>query len=66
LRARGIAILGIVFIGEENVETERIIAHIGRVAHLGRLPHLARLTADTLRASFARHFNIGDFVRQAV
>jgi dethiobiotin synthetase len=66
LRARGIALLGIVFTGDENAETERIIVHIGRVPHLGRLPHLAPLTASSLRTSFARHFNIGDFVRQPV
>jgi dethiobiotin synthetase len=66
LRARGIALLGIVFTGDENVETERIIVHIGRVSRLGRLPHLARLSALSLRTSFARHFNIGDFVRQPV
>ncbi len=66
LRARGIALLGIVFTGDENAETERIIVHIGRVPHLGRLPHLAPFTASSLRTSFARHFNIGDFVRQPV
>jgi dethiobiotin synthetase len=66
LRARGIALLGIVFTGDEKTETERIIVHIGRVPHLGRLPHLAPLTASSLRTSFARHFNIGDFVRQPV
>jgi dethiobiotin synthetase len=66
LRARGIDILGIVFMGDKNVETERIIINVGRVPHLGRLPHLAPLTADSLRASFARHFDLGDFVREPV
>jgi dethiobiotin synthetase len=66
LRARGLALLGIVFTGDENAETERIIVHFGRVPHLGRLPHLAPLTTSSLRTSFARHFNIGDFVRQPV
>jgi dethiobiotin synthetase len=66
VRARGILLLGIVFTGDENVETERIIGHIGRVPRLGRLPHLAPLTALSLRTSFARHFNIGDFARQPV
>jgi dethiobiotin synthetase len=63
LRSRGIALLGIVFTGDENVETERIIVHIGRVPRLGRLPHLAPLTSLSLRTSFALHFNIGDFAR---
>jgi dethiobiotin synthetase len=65
LRARGIAVLGIVFTGDENAETERIIGDIGRVPRLGRLPPIAPLTADSLRASFARHFDIGDFVRES-
>ncbi|MDB5606809.1 MAG: ATP-dependent dethiobiotin synthetase BioD [Bradyrhizobium sp.] len=66
LRARGIALLGIVFTGDENAETERTIVDIGRVPRLGGLPPIALLTADSLRASFARHFDIGDFVKERV
>lgn len=62
LRTRGIALLGIVFIGDENAESERIIMEMGRARRLGRLPHLAPLTGDVLRAAFALHFNIGDFL----
>lgn len=62
LRARDIPLLGIAFVGDENVESERIIVEMGRTRRLGRLPHLAPLTADTLRAAFARHFNIADFL----
>jgi dethiobiotin synthetase len=62
LRARAIALLGIVFIGDENVESERIIAEMGHIRRLGRLPRLAPLTDVTLRAAFALHFNIGDFL----
>ena len=58
LRARGVAMLGIAFIGEENVESERIITEMGKVRRLGRLPHLAPLTCDTLREAFAGAFNI--------
>jgi dethiobiotin synthetase len=61
LRTRGIALLGIVFIGDENAESERIIAEMGHTRRLGRLPHLEPLTGDTLGAAFARHFNIDDF-----
>jgi dethiobiotin synthetase len=61
LRARDVAILGIAFIGDENQESERIIAEMGRVRRLGRLPHLASLTPETLRAGFAAHFRITDF-----
>lgn len=61
LRARGVAMLGIAFIGEENVESERIITEMGQVRCLGRLPHVAPLTRDTLREAFARAFNIDGF-----
>lgn len=63
LRARGAAILGIAFIGEENVESERIITEMGKVRRLGRLPHVAPLTRDTLREAFAGGFAIGDFLK---
>jgi dethiobiotin synthetase len=62
LRARGVELLGIAFIGDENAETERVIADMGRVRRLGRLPHLQPLTSDTLHAAFARHFNLSDFL----
>ena len=64
LRTRSIAIAGIVFIGDENQDSERIIADLGQVRHLGRLPHLAPLTGASLRAAFARHFRIEDFLRE--
>jgi dethiobiotin synthetase len=63
LRARNIPIAGIAFVGEENRESEQIIADLGRVRHLGRLPHLDPLTGPSLRAAFARHFRIEDFLR---
>ena len=65
LRNRGIAIAGIVFIGDENQESERIIAELGQVRHLGRLPYLDPLTGPSLRAAFARHFRIADFLQEA-
>ena len=64
LRARGIAILGIAFIGEANVESERIITEMGKVRRLGRLPHVTPLTGDTLRDAFADGFDIGDFLKE--
>ncbi|ABE63586.1 dethiobiotin synthase [Nitrobacter hamburgensis X14] len=63
LRARGVAMLGIAFIGEENVESERIITEMGKVRRLGRLPHVAPLTRDTLREAFADGFAIDDFLK---
>jgi dethiobiotin synthetase len=63
LRARGVAMLGIAFIGEANIESERIITEMGKVRRLGRLPHVAPLTGDTLRDAFANGFNLGDFLK---
>jgi dethiobiotin synthetase len=61
LRLRQLDILGIVFIGEGNPETERVICEIGRVKRLGRLPRLDPLTASTLRAAFEAAFKSEDF-----
>jgi dethiobiotin synthetase len=61
LRARGIALAGIAFIGDENIESERIIVDMGRTRRLGRLPHLAPLTRAALRDAFSRHFDVTDF-----
>jgi dethiobiotin synthetase len=63
LRARNIAIAGIAFIGDENQESERIIVDLSGVRRLGRLPLLDPLTGPSLRAAFARHFHIEDFLR---
>jgi dethiobiotin synthetase len=61
LRHRNIALLGIAFIGEANLESERAISEIGRVRRLGRLPLLSPLTRPTLRAAFEAAFNPADF-----
>jgi dethiobiotin synthetase len=64
LRARNIRIAGIAFIGDENQESEQIITDLGCVRRLGRLPHLDPLTGPSLRAAFARHFRIEDFLKE--
>lgn len=56
LKARGIDILGIAFIGESMPDTESIICEMGQVRRLGRLPWLAPLTRDTLRHAFQSSF----------
>jgi dethiobiotin synthetase len=66
LRARGISLLGVAFIGEENIDSERIIVEMGQVRRLGRLPHLSPLTGDALREAFARHFKASDFLEEFV
>ncbi|AJP71960.1 dethiobiotin synthase [Sphingomonas hengshuiensis] len=61
LRARGVAIVGIAFIGEAQEDSEAIIAAIGGVRRLGRLPRLDPLTPEALRAAFAAQFDLADF-----
>ncbi|OPY94444.1 dethiobiotin synthase [Bradyrhizobium sacchari] len=61
LRNRNIKILGIAFIGEENIDTESTICQIGRVRRLGRLPWLAPLTANALQTTFKASFHRDDF-----
>lgn len=61
LRARGVPILGIAFIGDAQEDSERTIAAIGRVQRLGRLPRLDALNRDTLRDAFAAGFDLRDF-----
>lgn len=53
LRARGVVVHGIAFIGDENVASEDAICRIGNVTHLGRLPHLDDLTPEALARAFA-------------
>ncbi|MGY3614485.1 dethiobiotin synthase [Bradyrhizobium sp. USDA 10063] len=61
LRHRGIDILGIAFIGDENIDTETMICRIGRIRKLGRLPWLAPLSADALQTAFEGSFSRDDF-----
>lgn len=55
LRARGITVHGVVFIGDASPASEAAITFLGTVRHLGRLPWLERLDAGTLAAAFAAH-----------
>lgn len=61
LRSRGVPILGVAFVGEENADSEATIAELGGVKHLGRLPLLLQLNAETLGAAFAENFDLADF-----
>lgn len=65
IRARGIPLLGVAFLGEENADSEQIITELGRTRRLGRLPRLASLEAAALRAAFAAAFDPRDFVGDA-
>ncbi len=61
LRARGVPILGIAFVGEANADSEAIIADLGKVRRLGRLPMLGRLDPASLADAFRQNFAIEDF-----
>ena len=58
LRARGVAVAGIAFIGDANAESERVICAEGNVRRLGRLPWIDPLGAETLAAAFAANFDL--------
>ena len=59
LRARGVRIAGIAFVGDPVPDSEATIAAMGGVPRLGRLPMLERLDPETLAAAFAANFDLG-------
>jgi dethiobiotin synthetase len=59
LRARGVPVHGIAFVGEREPVAEEAICRIGQAKHLGRLPVLD--TFQDFAATFAQYFAIGDF-----
>ena len=61
LRRRAIPLLGVAFIGDEQADSEAIIAELGKVRRLGRLPRLDPLTPDRLRQAFRENFDIDCF-----
>lgn len=61
LRARGVPVHGVAFVGPDNPDNIATIAAIGRVRALGRLPRLDPLTPETLANAMRRHFDPADF-----
>jgi len=61
LRARGVAIHGIAFVGDANADNEATICAMAGVKRLGRLPRLDPLDAATLAQAFAANFHVEDF-----
>jgi dethiobiotin synthetase len=61
LRARGVTILGVAFVGDAVEDSEATIVAMGGVKRLGRLPHLGTLNRDTLATAFAENFDLADF-----
>ncbi|MGX5806116.1 dethiobiotin synthase [Bradyrhizobium sp. Arg314] len=62
LRARSIPLLGVVFIGDRVVDTQKTIAQMGKVLVIGRLPFLQSLTPGTLAANMQELFRATDFI----
>lgn len=62
LRHRAIPVHGVVFIGDENRESQEIIVSLGAVRQLGRLRHLKKMTSKALHQAFADQFNLSDFL----
>lgn len=50
LRARGLAVLGVVLCGEPDAANREAIVHFGRVSVLAELPRLSEVTPETLAA----------------
>ena len=61
LRARGVAILGVAFVGDAVEDSEAIVCTLGRVKRLGRLPRVDPLDRAALAAAFAANFDMRDF-----
>lgn len=61
LRARGVPIHGVAFVGDGVEDSEATICTMGSVKRLGRLPMLDRLNPQSLAIAFAQGFRIGDF-----
>ncbi|MBB3691757.1 dethiobiotin synthase [Sphingomonas sp. BK580] len=61
LRARGVPLLGVAFVGDAQEDSEATIAAIGHVRRLGRLSLLPRLDPTTLVSAFAGSFDVAAF-----
>jgi dethiobiotin synthetase len=61
LRARGVGVLGVAFVGDPVEDSEATICAMGNLKRLGRLPRLDPLTPETLAAAFAANFRLEDF-----
>lgn len=61
LRSRGVAMIGIAFVGDPVEDSEATISAMGGVKRLGRLPHLDPLDRNNLARAFAANFDVADF-----
>lgn len=61
LRARGVPIHGLAFLGDAVEDSEAIIAELSGIRRLGRLPIVDPLTPENLRTAFNANFDVADF-----
>ena len=61
LRARGVAVHGVAFVGDAVEDREATICRLGAVKRLGRLPLLGTLDAASLGRAFTDNFDMADF-----
>ncbi len=61
LRARGVPIRGVAFIGDPVPDSEETIVWLGNTRRLGRLPFVEQLTPDALARAFSSGFDVEDF-----
>ncbi|MDJ0277047.1 dethiobiotin synthase [Sphingomonas sp. 2R-10] len=61
LRARGVPLLGVAFVGDAVPDSEETIVRLGATRRLGRLPCLSELTPHSLARAFAEGFAVEDF-----
>lgn len=61
LRARGVPIRGVAFVGAPVEDSEATVAAMGKVKRLGRLPIVSPLGPAALAAAFSAHFELADF-----
>lgn len=62
LRARGVSLIGIAFVGDEHPDSEAVIADLGKIRKLGRLPLLDQIDAASLAQAFHSGFSVKDFM----
>ncbi|MCW8916308.1 MAG: dethiobiotin synthase [Magnetovibrio sp.] len=56
MRKRGIKILGVAFVGDDNPDNIRTISEMGDVKVLGRVPMMDSINAETLSQVFSDNF----------
>ena len=62
MRKRAIPIFGVVFIGNEQLDTQNTIAELGSINVLGRVPWCNPLSSANLHQSFQENFSVSTFV----